>query len=95
MKKYLIAIILLCFCIVSDAQPREYTFDECVAMALRENVRVKTGHNNISGARLQKKEAFTNYLPALSLAANGIAANDYLIKSTLALPLRCRFRRRR
>lgn len=86
MKKYLFTIISLCICIVCSAQPKEYTFDECVSMALIENVRVRTGHNNISSARLQKKEAFTNYLPALSLGANGIAANDYLIKSTMAFP---------
>lgn len=86
MKKYLITIISLCLCTVSSAQSIGYTFEECVSMALRENVRVKTGHNNISSARMQKKEAFTNYLPAVSLDANGIAANDYLIKSTIALP---------
>lgn len=86
MKKYLFTIISLCICIVSSAQSREYSFDECVSMALRENVRVKTGQNNISSARMQKKEALTSYLPALSLGANGIAANDYLIKNTIALP---------
>lgn len=86
MKKNLITIISLCVGIVCSAQSREYSFEECVSMALRENVRVKTGHNDISSARMQKKEAFTNYLPALSLGANGIAANDYLIKGTMAFP---------
>lgn len=76
----------LYICLLSHGQPREYTFDECVAMALHENARVRAGQNNIIGARLQKKEAITNYLPALSLGANGIAANDYMINTTMAFP---------
>lgn len=86
MNKLLITTISLCIHMAIWAQPREYTFDECVGVALRENVRIRTGHNNITGARLQKKEAATNYLPTLSLGVNGIAANDYLIKSTMAFP---------
>lgn len=86
MKKYLFTIISLCICIAVSAQSKEYTLEECMSMALRENVRAKTGHNNVSSARMQKKEAVTNYFPAISLGANGILANDYLIKETIALP---------
>lgn len=87
MKKcILITTILLCPCLMGFAQHGGLSFDECVSMALRENVRVKSGLNDLSAARLQKKEAFTGYLPTLSLGANGIAANDYLIQSQVQLP---------
>lgn len=83
----LINILLLSLSVLPmTAQTRQLSFEECVSMALTENVRIKTAHNNISSAQLQKKEAFTNYLPSVSLSGTGIAANEHLVQIPLQFP---------
>ena len=36
-----------------------YTLDECLEMALQNNVRIKNAENDLNAAKLQKKSAFT------------------------------------
>lgn len=82
---YVLAICCLSMT-TATAQVQILSFDECVSMALSENIKVRTGRNKVSSAFMQKKEAFTNYLPEISLSGTGMAANEHLIQIPLQFP---------
>lgn len=42
-----------------------YTLDECIELALQNNVRIKNADNDLRAAEQQRKSAFTNYFPQL------------------------------
>ena len=62
-----------------SAQTR-YTLDECIEMALKNNVRIKNADNDLRGAEEQKKSAFTNYFPTVSATGIGFLSDKGLVE---------------
>lgn len=57
-----------------------YTLDECIGMALQNNVRIKNARNDLKAAELQKKSAFSNYFPSVSAAGMGFVADKGILQ---------------
>lgn len=57
-----------------------YTLDECLELALKNNVRIRNADNDLNAAKLQKKAAFTNYFPTVSAAGGGFIADKGLLE---------------
>lgn len=81
--KYLIIYLTIsgCSCLMSYSQV--YTLEECRQSAIKNNVAVKKGKNNILESEQTKKNTFTNFFPKIS--ANGIAYN--LNKPVIDIPI--------
>lgn len=60
-----------------------YTLDECIDLALQNNARIKNADNDVLGAELQKKSAFTNYFPTVSAVGMGFMADKGLLQMEL------------
>lgn len=87
MKQKLIQNILLLsiglLCPFSVLAQRVATLDECLQMALANNVRVKNAANNLEISRQSRKEAFTKYFPSLSASGGGFMADKGLLQMEL------------
>ena len=57
-----------------------YTLDECLEMALQNNVRIKNAENDLNAAKLQKKSAFTHYFPSVSAAGGSFISDKGLLE---------------
>lgn len=64
---------------LSSAQ-HVYTLDECLEMALQNNIRIKNADNDLNAAELQKKSAFTHYFPSVSATGGGFVADKGLLE---------------
>lgn len=60
------------------AQPA-YTLDECVELALQNNVRMKNAANELADAEHQRRAAFTRYFPSVSATGVGFLASRPLL----------------
>lgn len=69
-------------CLIASASyaRQQYTLDECVELALQNNVRMKNAGNDMDAAAHQKKSAFTNYFPSVSAAGGGFMADKGLLQ---------------
>lgn len=68
MKKMSLCLLLGTFCFAVQAQ-QVLSLETCRALALENNKQLKIGSENIKKADAEKKEAFTQYLPDISLTA--------------------------
>lgn len=84
-KSLNIAMLVVCFFCGSSYAQKICTLDECVRMALINNVKIKNAQLNIEQAKQQKKEAFTKYLPMVSASGMVFKANDYLVDKTVSV----------
>lgn len=83
MKTTFITISLALLTVTASAQ-RTLSADECVSLALANNVRMKNAANNIKAAEETRKEAFTKYFPTLSASGGGFIADKALMKMNVA-----------
>ena len=83
MKTTFITISLALLTVTASAQ-RTLSADECVSLALANNVRMKNAANNIKAAEETRKEAFTKYFPSLSASGGGFIADKALMKMNVA-----------
>lgn len=83
MKTTIITISLALLSVTASAQ-RTLSADECVSLALANNVRMKNAANNIKAAEETRKEAFTKYFPTLSASGGGFIADKALMKMNVA-----------
>ena len=83
MKTTIITISLALLSVTASAQ-RTLSADECVSLALANNVRMKNAANNIKAAEETRKEAFTKYFPSLSASGGGFIADKALMKMNVA-----------
>ena len=65
--------------VFADAQ-HVYTLDECLEMAMQNNVRIKNADNDVAAAEQQQKSAFTNYFPTVSASGIGFMADKGLLQ---------------
>lgn len=66
------------------AAQKLYTLDECLSMALENNIKMRNAANDVNASRQQRKEAFTNYFPSLSASGLGFTSDKSLIKMDVA-----------
>ncbi len=64
-------------------QTKYYSIEQCRALALENNVRIKNAENDVQGAKQDKKQAFTNYFPTISATGMGFGADKGTAKMTL------------
>lgn len=83
MKTTITTISLALLTVTASAQ-RTLSADECVSLALANNVRMKNAANNIKAAEETRKEAFTKYFPSLSASGGGFIADKALMKMNVA-----------
>ena len=67
----------------ADAQ-HVYTLDECLEMAMQNNVRIKNADNDVAAAEQQQKSAFTHYFPTVSASGLGFMADKGLLQMEMA-----------
>ena len=79
MKYLLISLILLP--LTGTAQT--YTLEECCRLALEQNAKIKTATNDRSVAVMEKKEAFTNFPPSVSLMGGAMKADDAMLQMAM------------
>lgn len=60
-----------------------YTLDECIELALQNNVRIKNADNDLRAAEQQRKSAFTNYFPAISATGFGFLADKGVLEMNM------------
>lgn len=58
--------VILCFLCCDSITAQTYTLQQLKDSALRNNIAMRTARLDIDAARLQRKEAFTNYFPHVS-----------------------------
>ena len=78
-----IALAISLFPSVLPAQTK-LTLDDCIEMALKNNVRIKNADNDVSAAKAQRKSAFTNYFPSISASGGGVVADKGLLEMEVA-----------
>ncbi len=79
---YLVTL-LLCLPTCMRAQSETLSVDECVAMALENNINVRAAALKVNQAEQQKKELFTSFFPSVSLDGGAYMMNRYTIDVTL------------
>lgn len=75
----LIALVVSLCPLLAYAQ-HAYALDECLELALKNNVRIRNADNDLNAAKLQKKAAFTNYFPTVSASGGGFLADKGLLE---------------
>lgn len=82
--KQLITFVICGSLSLSAYGQKTYTLDECRAMALRNNVKMRNVANDVEAAIQVRKEAFTNYFPNISANGMGYNANKGLLQMDMA-----------
>lgn len=77
--RQLIALVVSLCPLLAYAQ-HAYTLNECLELALKNNVRIRNADNDLNAAKLQKKAAFTNYFPTVSASGGGFLADKGLLE---------------
>ena len=78
-KCFLMALAWGCMAAPLAAQ-QVYTLDECLEMAMQNNVRIKNADNDVAAALQQQKSAFTGYFPVVSASGLGFMADKGLLQ---------------
>lgn len=82
-NRWTLVAAALCLAPLNVAAQAPLTLDECVGMALENNVRIKNADNDLRKAELQRKSAFTNYFPTVSATGAGFVADKGLVEMDL------------
>lgn len=83
MKTIILTISMALTATLATAQ-RTLTVDECVGMALQNNVRTRNAANDVEAAKETSKAAFTKYFPSVSATGVGFVADKALMQMNLA-----------
>lgn len=73
-------VLAVSLCTLQAYAQHAYTLDECLELALKNNVRIRNADNDLNAAKLQKKAAFTNYFPTVSAGGGGFIADKGLLE---------------
>ena len=66
----LVFALLLGFGLSAQAQTKQWTLEECVRYALDNNITIKLSELDVKNINIDKKDAFGNFLPAVSGSAS-------------------------
>ena len=78
--KYLLILLWL---LPLTGAAQTYTLEECCRLALEQNAKIKTATGDRSAAEMEKKEAFTNFLPSVSLMGGAMKADDAMLQMAM------------
>ena len=78
--KYLLILLWL---LPLTGAAQTYTLEECCRLALEQNAKIKTATGDLSAAEMEKKEAFTNFLPSVSLMGGAMKADDAMLQMAM------------
>ncbi len=67
----------------SSQESKNYSLDECISEAVRNNLTLRNADNEIAMATEQRKEAFTKYFPTVSAVGGGFIANKGMLEMDL------------
>jgi len=89
--KELLPVLILVFAITvgssipvsGTAQTRSLSVDSCKQLALMNNKKIREAGLDVKSAQEQRKQAFTNYFPKVSVTGIAMKSSDYLIKGTI------------
>ncbi|MBD3588198.1 TolC family protein [Bacteroides sp. GM023] len=82
-KKTMVFALCGCMMLPLCAQ-KTYTLEQCRAMALTHNIKMKKAQTDLKSAEQTKKEAFTNYFPTVGATGAGFNANKGLLEMELS-----------
>ncbi len=80
---YIFSLIILLFPITSEAQ--SLTLDECIKLALNNNVDIINSKLTVDEATLTRREAFTKYFPDVSVGGASFKAADPLVDMSFSI----------
>lgn len=83
MKTTILTLALALLSVSAGAQ-RILSADDCVSMALANNVKMKNSYNDVKAAEETRKEAFTKYFPSLSATGGGFLSSNSLLQMNVA-----------
>lgn len=81
--KTIITIIAAAFAVLPVPAQTRLTLEECKAMAVEHNARMRNARNDLSAADEQRKEAFTSYFPTVSATGLGLNADKGMVAMEL------------
>ncbi len=67
----------------SSQESKNYSLDECISEAVRNNLSLRNADNEIAMATEQRKEALTKYFPTVSAVGGGFIANKGMLEMDL------------
>lgn len=72
MKKnsYFSLVVILFFGLITQAQSKKWTLEECVKYALENNISIKQSELDIETATIDKRVAFGSFLPSINASAS-------------------------
>ena len=84
-RNLLLLAVALCGPLVLHAQ--NYTLEQCKALALENNNKIKNGKLSIDIATQTRKEAFTNFFPTVSAAGMAFMASHDMVRMSVPIDL--------
>ncbi|WP_318344011.1 TolC family protein [Flagellimonas baculiformis] len=84
--KSTITTLLLFTVLVSTAQMRKWTLQECVEYAVEHNLTIEQFELDLENAKIDKSDALGNFLPSLSGSASASSNTGFSINPTNNLP---------
>ncbi len=70
MKKIVLSALLLSVGMVSFAQEKEWTLEECIEHALENNISVKQSELDLEASKIERSDAIGNFLPNINASAS-------------------------
>ncbi len=67
----------------SSQESKNYSLDECISEAVRNNLTLRNADNEIAMSTEQRKEALTKYFPTVSAVGGGFIANKGMLEMDL------------
>ncbi len=67
----------------SSQESKNYSLDQCISEAVRNNLTLRNSDNEIAMATEQRKEALTKYFPTVSAVGGGFIANKGMLEMDL------------
>jgi len=83
--KAIISIALLLLAPVTAMAQQVYNLDQCIALALQNNIKIRTASIDIAGAQEQEREARALYYPTVKASATYFHAVDDMIQEKVGL----------
>lgn len=69
-KKYFSLLLFIIISFYSNAQPRQWSLEDCVRYALDQNISIRQSELDTQSAAIDKKDAFGSFLPNVSASAS-------------------------
>lgn len=86
MKNTLTTLLLLSVVLVSNAQMRKWTLQECVEYAVEHNLTIEQFELDLENAKIDKSDALGNLLPSLNGSTSASSNTGFSINPTNNLP---------